>query len=200
MTKQSTLPVLTPNNAPAIPDMLEAFFAALEHTPLTRLTVNDVMAHTQSKKADWARHYPTLGHMVRGFNLYVGAEMQDAISYDPQNTKRDVYFDLIMARLDAVQAYRDGVIALHDGLAHRPDLALVQLRHLNATLDEMLEAADDMYPAWQIPFKKAGLAALYARALHLWRQDESADLSKTMAGLDKMLEQAEYGIGKLKLG
>jgi len=39
--------------------------------------------------------------------------------------------------------------------------------------------------------KTKGLAALYLRCLRVWLDDDSADLSKTMAILDRSLTRAE---------
>jgi AcrR family transcriptional regulator len=192
MTKQSTLPVSVQNNAPPVADVLAAFFAAVTDKGLATLSLADVAAEADIAVTLLRRHYPSIGHIVMAFNDYVSAEMQDAISYDSQDSKRDIYFELIMARLDALQAYREGVVAFYADLPRRPDLALIQLRHAGQAVHTMIEAADDFYPAWQIGLKKAGLMGLYARALHSWRNDDTPDLSKTMAQLDKWLEQAEY--------
>jgi AcrR family transcriptional regulator len=195
MTKQSTLPVSIQNNAPNVAVVLDAFFKSIQDKGLESLSVDYIAQTANLSPALFRQYYPTIGHIVTAFNRYVLEQMQDAISYDSQDSKRDIYFDLIMARLDALQAYRDGVLVFYKEIKKRPDLMLIQLRNMHESLQALLEAADDFYPSWQIPFKKTGLAALYTRVLHSWTKDDTADLSKTMASLDKSLDQAETWIG-----
>ena len=59
----------------------------------------------------------------------------------------------------------------------------------------MLEAAGISASGLRGAFRIEGLGALYACALRVWLEDETADLSKTMAELDKRLSQIDRWIG-----
>ncbi|HEY1095941.1 MAG TPA: hypothetical protein VGF14_01725 [Alphaproteobacteria bacterium] len=193
MTKQST------SVAKALDEtaVFDGFFAALADQDLATLSLEHVAKAGKLPLAALRHHYPSLGHILNAFSQSLNRQMQAAISYDTQDSKRDIYFDLLMTRLDALQPYRDGMKNLLKQLPSRPDLALIQARAFQHGIDAMIEAADDFYPSWQVPFKKTGLAALYTRILYAWRKDDSTDLAKTMAVLDKALERTEHWIGKI---
>ena len=55
----------------------------------------------------------------------------------------------------------------------------------------MLEAAGIGSGGLAGRMRAAGLAVVYARAFRAWLEDDSADLGKTMAALDRGLAQAE---------
>ena len=65
---------------------------------------------------------------------------------------------------------------------------------LRRSLANMLEAAGLSASGLRGAFRIEGLGVLYACALRVWLKDESADLSKTMAELDKRLGQVEHYI------
>ncbi len=59
----------------------------------------------------------------------------------------------------------------------------------------MLEAAGIDTGGYKGAIKIAGLTALYLKTLKTWREDDSEDMAKTMAELDKNLERSEQWAG-----
>jgi hypothetical protein len=55
----------------------------------------------------------------------------------------------------------------------------------------MLDLADLKPEGLREAMAYTGLMAVYYRALCVWRHDETADMAKTMAALDRALKQAE---------
>ncbi len=105
-------------------------------------------------------------------------------------TPRDKLFDLIMARFDALQAHRSGVLALLEALRTDPGLALLlwnaTLRSMRWLLDAAAIPTDGIVGALRVK----GLGIVWAYALRAWEKDESADLSATMAAVDRALDRA----------
>ena len=64
----------------------------------------------------------------------------------------------------------------------------------------MLEASGVSASGLRGAVRIEGLGAIYACALRVWLKDETADLSKTMAELDKRLAQVERWIGLTRRG
>jgi AcrR family transcriptional regulator len=103
---------------------------------------------------------------------------------------RDRLFDTVMRRFDALQPWRAGIKAI---VAAGPDPlgALAFVASLQRSLAWMLEAAGIRSDGLAGRLRRAGLAVVYARAFRVWLEDDSADLGKTMAALDRGLAQAE---------
>ncbi len=103
---------------------------------------------------------------------------------------RDRLFDVIMRRFEALQAERAGIAALASA-GIDPVGAPTLLGAWSRSLAWMLEAAGVDASGLAGRLRIAGLAVVYARTFRVWVADDSADLGKTMAALDRLLAQAE---------
>lgn len=104
---------------------------------------------------------------------------------------RERLFDLLMDRFEALNDYRDGIVSIIESLKYDPKQTVICMPYICKSMSWMLEAAGvEMYGA-KGAVKVLGLSGVYLKVLYVWAQDESADLSKTMAALDKALGRAE---------
>jgi AcrR family transcriptional regulator len=110
---------------------------------------------------------------------------------------RDQIFDMLMRRFDALQTHRTGVLALFRALPAKPHLALMLTCANLYSMGWILEAAgvSTMGPIGQL--RRKGLLAVWLWAVRAWRNDETVDLSVTMAALDHALTRAETAEGWL---
>ncbi|MBL8675646.1 MAG: TetR/AcrR family transcriptional regulator, partial [Rhodospirillales bacterium] len=90
---------------------------------------------------------------------------------------------------DALAPYRDAVAALVDGLARDPLTALALVRPLSRSMAIVLEDAGVSSEGGLGALRQKALAALHLSLLRTWLNDDSADLAKTMAALDKGLKR-----------
>ncbi len=110
---------------------------------------------------------------------------------DPKERPRDRLFDVLMRRFDALTPYKPS-LARMAGEARRlvPEMLPVALT-LPHSMRWMLEAAHipagGLIGAVRVPT----LCAAYLSAVRTFRDDDSPDLSRTMAALDKALRRAE---------
>jgi AcrR family transcriptional regulator len=104
---------------------------------------------------------------------------------------RDRLFDLLMRRLDVLQAHRAGVLALLRWLPAAPPaaalLACANLRSMRWMLDGA--GIDSHGLCGRLRVK--GLLAVWLWVVRAWQADESEDLASTMAALDHALRRAE---------
>ena len=108
----------------------------------------------------------------------------------------DVLFDLLMARFDVLQKNRKAILSIAE--AARRDLALSRTltRSILNGLYGVIDAASlDAPPR---PVLAAGLSVVYGWAFLAWRRDESRDMAKTMAALDRGLRLSGKTMGVLK--
>ena len=105
-------------------------------------------------------------------------------------TPREKLFDLLMARFDQVQAHRAGMLALIQSAKFDPGLLLLLGSSTLRSMAWLLDAAG--VPREGVPgvLRAHGLAAVWAYALRAWEKDDSADMSSTMAAVDRGLDRA----------
>jgi ubiquinone biosynthesis protein COQ9 len=104
---------------------------------------------------------------------------------------RDRLFDLLMRRIDALQAHRAGVLALLRALPAEPPIALLLALATRRSMRWMLQAAGVPTSGVRGELRVKGLVAVWLWTIRAWRSDESQDLSATMSALDAALRRAE---------
>jgi hypothetical protein len=110
---------------------------------------------------------------------------------------RDRLFDLLMRRIDALQAHRAGVVALLRALSGEPPTALLLALATRRSMRWMLEAASIPTSGVSGELRVKGLLAVWLWTVRAWRADDSEDLSATMAALDAALRRADQAAGWL---
>lgn len=112
---------------------------------------------------------------------------------------RDAVFDIMMERFDVLNEFRAGIVAILTSIKYDPKQALLSFPHLCKSMNWMLEAAHIDTEGFRGALKIAGLAGIYLNVLRSWMQDDTPDMSQTMAALDKDLGRAEQFINMLSL-
>lgn len=107
---------------------------------------------------------------------------------------RDRLFDLIMRRIDVLQAHRAGVLALMRALPCEPPTAALLACATRRSLRWLAQAAGVEVGGLRGALILRGLVAVWLWTLRAWERDESADLSATMAALDTALGHAERAV------
>ena len=110
---------------------------------------------------------------------------------------RDRLFDLLMRRIDALQAHRAGVLALLRALPADPPTALLLALATRRSMRWMLEAAGIPTRGIHGELRVKGLVAVWLWTIRAWRADDNEDLAATMAALDAALRRAEQAAGWL---
>lgn len=159
--------------------------------PDTRMS--DLAARTGIRLAALHRLFPTREAVVDEFVRNLDASMVAAGCYAPDDPApaRDRLFDVVMRRIDALTPHRDAVAALMRHAACDPYAGFCAVFRLGRSLPLMLEAAGSSAAGAAGALRVKGLALIWLNALRVWLTDDSADLAKTMAALDKGLRQAE---------
>jgi len=136
--------------------------------------------------------YPSKGAILTGIGRDIDARLFASLEDDPlDGSPKDRLFDLLMRRFDVLNEHREAYAALAWELPRTPVEAGCLALQLRRSLANMLEAAGLSASGLRGAFRIEGLGAIYACALRVWLKDETADLSKTMAELDKRLGQVE---------
>lgn len=113
-----------------------------------------------------------------------------ALANVPTGTPRERLFDIVMNRFEALQQHRDGIRSLLGAMRTDPGLTLLVGAGTLRSMKWLLEGADIPASGLSGTLRINGLLALWLYALRAWEQDDSVDLSATMAAVDRGLDRA----------
>jgi len=115
------------------------------------------------------------------------------------DSHRDRLFDILMERFDVMDGDRDAILSIMDGLPSSPRQAILSLPFVARSMMWILELAEISTTGIHGALRIAGLSVVYLKVLRDWIRDDSEDMAKTMASLDKALGQVERVAGYLKI-
>lgn len=164
------------------------------------VTMRAVAAEAGLEPAALRRRFATPQSLLEAHGRAVDAAVVAGTVEDPTSTPRDRLFDVLMRRLDALAPHRAGVVRLWDDLPRTPLLGLWLAGQLPVSMAWMLEAADLPASGVKGALRVQGLGLVWLATLRAWVEDDSADLSATMAALDRALDQADRAARWLSLG
>lgn len=156
------------------------------------VTMGDIAREAGISPAAMHDLFEDRGDVLAAFGRMLDRRVLEAVGTpDPDASIRDRLFEIMMERFDALNEHRDGVLAIADGLLPDPKMAIIGLPHLCRSMAWMLDAAGIPTGGARGALRIMGLTALYLDTLRTWRTDDSEDMSRTMATLDKNLARAE---------
>jgi len=138
--------------------------------------------------------FPAKCAILDAFVRRIDDEVLAAGPADAGEPARDRLFDVLMRRFDAMAPRKAAVAAIiRDCLD--PAVGLVGLPLLARSMAWALEAAGVGGSGLGWLLRVQGLTLIYANAVGVWLRDDSPDMAKTMAALDKGLRRAESVVG-----
>lgn len=116
---------------------------------------------------------------------------QGCVDPSTDESPRDRLFEVLMRRFDALRPYRDGLRAVYRDLRYHPfagGMLGIAVARSMGWMRLAAGVAGQRAPDW---FASSGLTIVYASAFRVWLDDDSLDLTKTMASLDQGLRRCE---------
>lgn len=169
--------------------LVDAAFALGAEAGWSRVSAAAAARHAGLDLARARFLFPCTGTVLKKFG-----RQADAFALTGATTSgstRDRLFDILLRRFDFLQVRRAGVVALMRHLPACPPLA-VALAEMNiASMGWLLEGAGVDATGLRGMLKKRGLLAVWLCGLRAWAEDESQDLSATMAAVDQALARVE---------
>jgi AcrR family transcriptional regulator len=181
-----------------------ALFAVAARDGWSRTTLGAIAAEAGVELAELQARFVTREAILDRFILDTDREVIDGtLPRAEGETIRDRLFDIVMRRIDAAQRHRAGVLAVQSALRRDPLAGLGYLPVIQASARWMLDAAGVSTAGLLGLLRINALVVLLVPVAQAWESDDSADLGKTMAALDRALtraEQAEDFAARLPLG
>lgn len=142
--------------------------------------------------AEAHRIYPSKTAVLLGLTRAIDERILNSLAADPlEGSAKDRLFDIVMRRFDMLKADRNAYRRLMRQLPATPNAFAALLCQLRRSLALTLEAAGISASGLKGALRLKGLLAIYVAGLRAFANDESEDLAKTMAEIDKRLGQAE---------
>ncbi|SJZ88033.1 transcriptional regulator, TetR family [Enhydrobacter aerosaccus] len=172
---------------------LEAFLRLIGEKGFEAATLRDVAEASGLGLAELHRVHPDKVSLIRAFMARIDAEVLGGApkQRDPEETARDRLFDVMMRRYDSLRPHREAVRAIRRAARRDPILALALGPVFARSMAAMLEAAALPSEGLAGLVRQHGLLAIHYDVSRVFDQDDTMDLSKTMAALDNRLKTAE---------
>ncbi|HYC64072.1 MAG TPA: TetR/AcrR family transcriptional regulator [Reyranellaceae bacterium] len=172
---------------------LDAFLLLIGEKGFGGVSLGDVAHQAGLGLAELYGLFPDKVALASGFMARVDGQVLagTATSTDPEETARDRLFDVMMRRYDALKPYRAVLRAFRQAMTSDPLTALALSAPLRRSMACMLEAASISADGISGAARQNGLIAIHYTVSGVFDRDDTADLSKTMAALDRRLKTAE---------
>jgi AcrR family transcriptional regulator len=155
------------------------------------LTMAEIATAAGMSLAELYRHVPSKADLLRIFAGMVDEAVLAEGPPDTEDSPRDRLFDLLMRRFDALNAHRDGITRLLRDLRYDVPALAGHREPLERSMRWMLEAGGLSASGLVGALKVRALGLIYLLVLRIWADDDSEDMARTMAALDRRLNQAE---------
>ena len=180
-------------------DPVDAALALAANRKWRDIGMVDIATAAGLAPADLYAVYRSKSSLLQAFARRIDAAMIAAAARDAADgSPRDRLFAVMMARLDALAAYKPALRTILRDSATDPAAALAMMCSVDATLRWTLEMAGLSSDGVIGALRLKGLALIYADITRTWLKDDSADSGATMAALDKNLARAEGLIGRFR--
>lgn len=181
--------------APRRPSPDKAIDAALALAAARRwndVSMRDVAGEAGIALADLRRMFASKDALVDAFSARVDAAVIAGTDADAEGEPaRDRLFDVLARRFEALKPHRSAVGSIVSAGLGAPGAGLAAGCRLMRSMAWSLEAAGIGASGMQGRLRTKGLAAVYLAALAVFLRDDSPDLGRTMACLDRALGRAD---------
>lgn len=162
------------------------------------ITLADIADKAHCTLAELSEVFDDKSDILVAYERMIDKKLLEAFAEpDMSSPERDRLFDILMERFDILNDHRAALQSILKTIMLDPKQAVIGLPHLGRSMAWILEAAGIDSSGVRGALRVAGLTAVYLYALRAWSNDDSADLSKTMAALDRGLNRAEQCVNTL---
>jgi AcrR family transcriptional regulator len=170
----------------------EAAMSLADQRGWNAVSMIDIARAAGTSLVELYRHCRSKRQLLVRFARDVDAQVLEQIDpEDLQEPAKDRLFELLMERFDLLKPHRAGLKSILECYRRDPAQALGGLAEVRRSMRAYLEAADLSTSGLRGELRLQGLIAIYLYTLRSFLDDDSEDLSRTMATLDTALRRIE---------
>jgi AcrR family transcriptional regulator len=179
--------------------IIDALMTLAAEDAWDRITLPQVARAADVTLGELRDSFPSKGAILGAFAKRIDRIVLDGTGEDMLGEPtRERLLDVMMRRLDALAPYKAALKAISTH-ARRDPLMLAALNQLALNSWRYMLAAADIDTEDSLGLVKTqGAALVFARTLDVWFEDDSPDMGRTMAKLDKELGNGEKIMGRLE--
>ncbi len=172
--------------------IIDAALALIPSEGWRRLSLPAIAAEARLPLVSVYRAYGSKAAILAGFSRRIDEKaLAGAVAAESEERPRDRLFDLLMRRFDALRPYRPALEVLRRELPGDPASAVCVAAGLLRSMRWMLEAAGIATAGLGGALAVKLSAAAYLSAMRVFARDDTSDLGRTMASLDRALGRIE---------
>lgn len=176
----------------APPDLLALSFEIIADSGWAGFSFDQLADRAETTLAEIRKSFQSRAALLDELSLRLDEAMLTVDSEDLADLPmRDRVFELIMSRLEAMASFRSGLLRMVQDARRDPELVLMSACRLDRSMTWLQEAAGFGSNGLRQKLQRHLLTAVYLKTLKAWSDDDSSDLAKTMASLDKDLRRIE---------
>ena len=166
-----------------------------------QISLGDIADLAELSLLEVRQIFPSKIAILKAFYKQMNIEaLANVPTFSPNTTIRDQLFELLMLNFDILTRHKQAISKIIQGTIRRnPITSIVGLETSWNTMKNTLEAVGVRTAGPIGQLKVHGLLIIYLQTTCTWLKDDSPDLSKTMADLDKGLARAEDLIRSLAI-
>ena len=132
----------------------------------------------------------TKNDLLKNINRYVDYLLKKETSSIEKSSTKDMLFEVIMARFDVLQKYRNSFLTLFDSYKLKPQKSIILIPSFLESMFLTASLANIEIKGIKGSLTIKGIFIIYIATYLEWMNDTSKSLEKTMTTLDQYLNKA----------
>lgn len=192
MAKKAAVKPQKLNAKPVKERAVDAALSLAAIMPWEMVTMSEIADEADVTLAELSDYFDDKSDILAAYGRRIDRQVLEIVgTASPDENQRDRLFDILMERFDVIGENREAIVSILKSFRLDPKQAVISLPHLGRSMSWTLEAAGMDTSGIKGAIRLAGLTGVYMNVLRVWIADDSQDLSKTMAVLDRSLGRAE---------
>lgn len=156
------------------------------------ITLSDIAKEANVEMADFRDFFEDKTDILVAYGRRVDRKvLANVKTVNMDESEKDRLFEALMERFDIINEDRIAVISILKSMKSDPKALLISAPHLKHSMAWMMEAAGIQSHGWKGAGQLVALTLTYLNVVRTWKSDETEDMAKTMAALDKGLARYE---------
>lgn len=152
-----------------------------------KVTFKDIARKAKVSTAEVESQFSDVWEILKWVLKRLESDTREAVEDHLGDDWRDNLAEILMMRFELAQAHRPAFAALPKFFARHPEAAPRFARGFYDFLNQALKLAGLSKKLCQ-PVCVAGLGAVYLSLVDVWIKDDTPDLSRTLAAIDRRLD------------